>query len=77
MTIQYQGKKSKHNFFLANIGIDDVILGYPFFEDLLPDIDWKCGEVSGNVGLETEDADQWRPPKRQMKKGRHAVPLWI
>jgi hypothetical protein len=41
MTIHYQGKRSKHNFFLANISIDDVILGYPFFEDLLPDIDWR------------------------------------
>jgi hypothetical protein len=77
MTIQYQQKKSKHNFFLANIGIDDVILGYPFFEDLLPDIDWRQGKVTGNISLETEDADQWRPPKRQTKKKRHAVPLWI
>jgi predicted aspartyl protease len=68
MTIQYHGKRSKHNFFLANIGIDDVILGYPFFEDLSPDIDWKQGKVSGAVGLETEDADQWKPPKRQEKK---------
>jgi hypothetical protein len=59
MTIGYQGKKSKHNFFLANIGIDDVILGYPFFEDLLPDIDWRRGSVTGNVSLETEDADHW------------------
>jgi hypothetical protein len=47
----------------VNIGIDDVILSYPFFEDLSPDIDWKQGKVSGNVGLETEDADQWKPPK--------------
>jgi hypothetical protein len=58
MTIQYRGKRSKHNFFLANIGIDDIILGYPFFKDLLPDIDWKQGKVLGTIGLETEDADQ-------------------
>jgi hypothetical protein len=77
ITIQYHGKRSKHNFFLANIGIDDVILGYPFFEDLLPDIDWKQGIVSGSVSLETDDADQWRPPKRRTKKRRHEVPLWV
>jgi hypothetical protein len=57
MMIRYQGKRSKHNFFLANIGSDDIILGYPFFEDLLPDIDWKQGEVTGNISLEMEDTD--------------------
>jgi hypothetical protein len=77
MAIRYHGKKSKHNFFLANIGVDDVILGYPFFEDLLPDVDWRHGKVLGNVSLETEEAGQWRPPKRQTKKKRHTVPLWI
>jgi hypothetical protein len=77
MTIRYHRKKSRHNFFLANIGIDDVILGYPFFEDLLPEIDWKQGTVAGDVCLETEDANQWKPPKRQEKKRQHTVPLWI
>jgi predicted aspartyl protease len=56
MTIRYQGKRSKHNFFLANIGIDNVILGYPFFEDLLPDINWKQGKITGNVSLETAES---------------------
>jgi hypothetical protein len=60
--IQYQGKRSKYNFFLANIGIDDIILGYPFFEDLLQEINWRQGKVIGSIGLETEDADQWKPP---------------
>jgi hypothetical protein len=68
MTIQYQGKKSKHNFFLANIGIDDVILGYPFFEDLLPNVDWGQGKVLGSVSLATEDANRWTPSKRRTKK---------
>jgi hypothetical protein len=77
MTIWYQGKGSKHNFFLANIGTDDVILDYPFFEDLLLDIDWKQGNVTGSVSLETEDADWWKPPSRQQTKKRHNVPLWI
>jgi hypothetical protein len=68
ITIRYHGKKSKHNFFLANISIDDVILGYPFFEDLLLNVDWGQGKVLGNVSLETEDADQWTPSRRQTKK---------
>jgi hypothetical protein len=63
MMIRYQGKRSKHNFFLANISIDDVIQGYLFFEDLLPDIDWQQGKVTGAVCLETEDAGQWKLPK--------------
>jgi hypothetical protein len=77
MTIQYQGKKSKHNFFLADIGIDEVILGYPFFEDLLLDIDWRQGRITRNVSLETDDAEQWKPPHRRQTTKRHSVPLWI
>jgi hypothetical protein len=77
MTIRYHGKRSKHNFFLANIGIDDVIFGYPFFEDLVPAVDWRNGRILGSVSLETEDAEQWRPLPRQTKKRRHTVPLWI
>jgi hypothetical protein len=57
MMIQYHRRRSKHNFFLADIGIDKVILGYPFFEALLPDVDWRQGKVSGTVSLKTEDAD--------------------
>jgi hypothetical protein len=60
--ICYQGRKSKHNFFLADIGIDEVILGYPFFEALLPDVNWRQGKVSRNVCLETEDVNRWALP---------------
>jgi hypothetical protein len=65
MTIYYQEKKSRHNFFLTNISIDDIILGYPSFEDLLPDIDWKQGKVIGNISLEMDDASRWTPPSHQ------------
>jgi hypothetical protein len=77
MTIRYQGRKSKHNFFLADIGIDEVILGYPFFKDLLPDIDWRQGKVAGSISLETDDAEQWKPPHQQQKTKRCNIPLWI
>jgi hypothetical protein len=77
MMIQYQGRKSKHNFFLANIGVDEVILGYPFFEALLPDVDWRQGKVSSNISLEMEDADCWKLTCRQQTKWKHKVPLWI
>jgi hypothetical protein len=62
MMIGYKGKKSRHNFFLADIRIDDIILGFLFFEATLPDINWRTGTVSGNVSLEMEDAESWTPP---------------
>jgi hypothetical protein len=77
MAIHYQGRKSKHNFFLADIGTDDIILGYPFFEDLSPDVNWKQGRVNGSVGLETEDANLWKPSSRRQTKRKRGIPFWI
>ena len=56
--VDYQGKETHHKFLIANIGEDDIILGYPFFEGANPDIDWTNGTMKGTVELKgmTEDS---------------------
>jgi Aspartyl protease len=34
LIIMHNGKPMRHLFFVANIASDDLILGYPFFEDV-------------------------------------------
>ena len=34
-----------HHFLIADIGEDDIILRYPFFEAVNPMIDWPTGKV--------------------------------
>ncbi len=55
--VNYQGKETKHKFLIADIGEDDIILGYPFFEGTNPDINWTKGTMEGTVELKgmTED----------------------
>jgi len=40
-----------HRFLIADIGEDDIILGYPFFEAANPMIDWPMGKVHGALVL--------------------------
>jgi len=56
--INYQGKETCHKFLIADIGEDDIILGYPFFEGTNPDINWANGTMEGTVELKgtTEDS---------------------
>ncbi len=49
--VKYQGKETCHKFLIADIGEDDIILGYPFFEGTNPSIDWTRGTIDGTVEL--------------------------
>ena len=40
-----------HRFLIADIGEDDIILGYPFFEAANLMIDWPTGKVHGTLVL--------------------------
>jgi hypothetical protein len=51
LVIKYNGKPQKHLFYVANIGEDNIILGYPFLEDADPKINWKEGMLEGTVIL--------------------------
>src|SRR6266436_908654 len=56
--VNYQGKEIYHKFLIADIGKDNIILGYPFFKGANPDIDWTNGVMKGMVELKgmTEDS---------------------
>jgi len=49
--VKYQGKETCHKFLIADIGEDDIILGYPFFEGTNPKINWTKGTIDGTVEL--------------------------
>ena len=51
LMIQFGDYVTLHRFLVADIGEDDIILGYPFFEAANPDIDWAAGTLKGEVIL--------------------------
>jgi hypothetical protein len=58
LVIKYNGKPQKHLFYVANIGEDNLILGYPFLEAVNPEINWKEGIVEGTIILLTAKSHQ-------------------
>jgi hypothetical protein len=51
LMIQYRDTITKHRFLLADIGEDNLILGYPFFEAGNPSFNWTDGTIDQNVVL--------------------------
>ena len=63
--IKYNGVPRKHLFYIANIRIDDLILGYLFFEVAKPRINWKEGRMDGIMVLEAKTRTE------------HPTEIWI
>jgi predicted aspartyl protease len=61
LTLKLNGKPCDHLFFVTDIGEDDVILGYPFFESFNPTIDWEKGQLSGEVVAITKGEENLSP----------------
>jgi hypothetical protein len=40
-----------YQFLVADIGEDDIILGYLFFKGANPQINWSAGTIKGNISL--------------------------
>lgn len=57
MLIQHNDQINWCAFLIADIGKDDLILEYPFFESANPQIDWTNGVLKGNIVL--SDWDNW------------------
>jgi len=62
LLVNNNGQKASHAFFVTNIGRDDFILGYPFFEASNPNVDWSGGRIEGFTTISSINADAWRPP---------------
>ena len=60
LEIQYQNHTKKLQFFITNLGIDNMILGYPFLAIANPELDWKKGTMKGMVVMSTHDAHKWK-----------------
>jgi hypothetical protein len=53
LIIKYNGRPQRHLFYVANIGEDDLILGYPFLKAADPKISWMKGTIEGTIILLT------------------------
>ena len=49
LDLQYAGKQIPYQFLVADIGDDEMILGYPFLIGTNPSMDWKKGKLYGTV----------------------------
>jgi hypothetical protein len=47
MQVFHESHDRIHRFLVADIGEDDIILGYPFFEAANLMVDWLMGKVHG------------------------------
>jgi hypothetical protein len=47
----HRGHTALYQFLVMNIGEDDIILGYLFFEGANPQIDWSTRSIKGNISL--------------------------
>jgi hypothetical protein len=55
LAVQHQSRTEIHKFLVADIGEDNIILGFPFFEGNNPFIDWQEGHTHGDVTMTTLD----------------------
>ncbi|KAH9955746.1 hypothetical protein BC827DRAFT_1140804, partial [Russula dissimulans] len=65
LTVSINRKEKMLQFYLVNIGSEEMILGYPFLEALDPKIDWLTTSVLGKVTA-------FLPQKK-----RETAPEWI
>jgi len=73
----HQGTKITHVFFIADIGPDDFILGYPFLEASTPVVNWADAKLEDTTTLSTPDADRWKPLPKNTLRQKKKVPLWV
>ena len=55
MMIQHQSYVTLHRFLIADIGEDNIILGYPFFEAANPQVNWVDGNIKEEITISTYD----------------------
>jgi hypothetical protein len=67
LAVCHQSRMKIHQFLVVDIGEDNLILGYPFFEAANPFIDWQWGSANGNVTLTT--CDEWVQAIPRWKEG--------
>ena len=51
LEIHRKNYRQKHEFFVAEVDCDEILLGYPFLEAVNPQINWQSGKLYGAVIL--------------------------
>jgi hypothetical protein len=51
LEIRRKNYRQKHEFFVAEVDRDEILLGYPFLEAVNPQINWQSGKLYGAVTL--------------------------
>jgi hypothetical protein len=51
LEIRRKNYRQKHEFFVAEVDRDEILLGYPFLEAVNPQINWRSGKLYGTVTL--------------------------
>ena len=71
LKVRLNGKEKTLRFYLANIGNEEAILGYPFLESLDPKVDWKTATIEGTLKVSLPRKKRnWTP------KWIRAIPEW-
>jgi hypothetical protein len=68
LLVKHNGCPMRHMFFVADITSDDLILGYPFFEDANLTVLWKEGKLEGTLLLATVQTTE---------EHCDTIPLWL
>jgi len=76
LTVNNNGEQALHAFYVADIGQDDFILGYPFLEASNPDIDWRNSRIDGFTTISTAKANDWRPILKGTRQPE-TTPIWV
>jgi len=76
LTVNNNGEQALHAFYVADIGQDDFILGYPFLEASNPNVDWQNGQIDGFTTISTAKANNWQPILRGTRQ-KETTPIWV
>ena len=72
LLVQTKGQEKKMRFLVTNLGVEDVILGYPWLATFEPQFSWKNATVDTNILPVVIRSPDWytlilRPSIRRMK----------
>src|SRR5258707_15768690 len=59
LNVQINGQTKEQEFFITNLGQDQVVLGYPFLRTFNPKINWEKGELYGARQIKITPTQIW------------------
>ena len=60
LLVSHNGKEERQRFYIADLGTDQIILGFPWLQEWNPDIDWRQQKVKGGpISIKTIHAPEW------------------